>query len=117
MQEPTPYYQIHDRPHEKAEPFMHHHQTPYQPYQPTDSPATAPSTGTILNVKRSVGLGVVAALVFLLLAVIGLSAGLGISQRELQRARSDLDTVQAMFSSALAAGFVSPEENPICIRG
>lgn len=110
VQQQDQYYQLQDVPEEKVAPFQHQQQA-FQPYR-TDasgSDATTPAN-TILNVKRSVALGVLAVIVLLSLAVIGLSAGLGISQRDLRQAKGDLETVQAIFSSVAAAGYV-PAEN------
>ncbi len=108
MQQPTQYYQLQDAAQEKTEPFLHQQQPYYQPYQADGTvPAAASSGDTILSVKRSLALVVCAVLAFLFLAVIGLSAGLGVSQRDLHQAKSDLDMTQAMLSSAMAAGYVS----------
>ncbi|GAB1315336.1 hypothetical protein MFIFM68171_05546 [Madurella fahalii] len=98
------YYQLQDVPQEKVAPFQDQ-QRAYQPY-PTDASGldVTTSANTVLNVKRSIALGTLAVIVFLFLAVIGLSAGLGVSQRDLRQAKGDLETVQAIFSSAVAAG-------------
>lgn len=78
----------------------------YEPYPGNANPPPPPSGPTILNITRGVALGVLALTVFLLVAAIGLGAGLGVSQRDLQQAKGDLEVVQAAFSSALAAGYV-----------
>lgn len=114
VQQPTQYHQLQDGPREKTEHFLHQQQPdqPYQPYHGDAGSLAAPSSGTILSVKRSIALGVIAVLGFLLLAVIGLSAGLGVSQRGLHQAQSDLDMAQAALSSAIAAGYALVQKDP-----
>ncbi|KXX75058.1 hypothetical protein MMYC01_207768 [Madurella mycetomatis] len=104
VQQQEQYYQLQDVPGEKVAPFQYQQQA-FQPYRTDASGSDATtSTNTILNVKRSVALGVLAVIVLLSLAVIGLSAGLGVSQRDLRQVKGDLEVAQAIFSSAVAAG-------------
>ncbi|KAK4150425.1 hypothetical protein C8A00DRAFT_18036 [Chaetomidium leptoderma] len=84
----------HDNPPEKAAQF----QQAYEPYHPQHPSATGP---TVLNITRRVALGVLAVIVLLLLAVIGLGAGLGVSQRDLHQVKGDLEVAQAVLSSVV----------------
>lgn len=102
-QQPVQYYQLQEPPHEKAIPSQYPRPT-YEPYQPQHSdvnalPASSPEPRTV-GVRRGIALTALAAVVFLLIAVIGLSAGLGVSQRDLHQAKADLATVQAALSAA-----------------
>ncbi|KAL2158798.1 hypothetical protein VTH06DRAFT_3990 [Thermothelomyces fergusii] len=83
--------------------YQQHYQSAYYaPYEQSHTAETStPQTGpTVLAVTRRFGLTVLGVIVFLLLAVIGLSAGLGVSQRDLQQVKSDLEAAQAVLSSA-----------------
>ncbi len=107
-QQPAQYHPLQDAPHEKAQRFQDH-QPPYEPYQPTHSDVDdghAPATGpTLLSVSRAVALTAVAVILLLLLTVIGLSAGLGVSQRDLRQVKGDLEAAQAVLSFA-STGYV-----------
>lgn len=86
--------------------FSQQHLPQYQQstFEPSQSPTTTkPAGATILSVKRSVALATLAVLVFLFLTVIGLSAGLGVSQHNYRQAKTDLDAVEALINSAIAA--------------
>jgi hypothetical protein len=73
----------------------------YESYPPNQEIVPPPGKGpTVLTVTRAVALSVLAALIFLALAVVGLSAGLGISQRDLTRVKSDLHAAELALSSA-----------------
>ncbi|KAL2168952.1 hypothetical protein VTG60DRAFT_6594 [Thermothelomyces hinnuleus] len=100
---PAQYVPLSDAQQDKAAPLYHQQYQPayYAPYQQpqtgeTSAPATSP---TVLTVTRRVGLTVLGVIVFLLVAVIGLSAGLGVSQRDLRQVKSDLEAAQAVLSS------------------
>lgn len=58
--------------------------------QPPQAAAYKPSTPTSSGVKRSTCLALLAATLILLAAVIGLGAGLGVSQRNLHNTQADL---------------------------
>jgi hypothetical protein len=92
---------------DKADSFQdHQQQQPYEPYQPypgSDAGSTPTSGPTILSVTRGVALCVVGVILVLFLTVVGLGAGLGVSQRDLQQVKGDLAAVQAVLSSAAAA--------------
>ena len=107
-QQPAQYHPLQDAPHEKGQRFQDH-QPPYEPYQPPHSDVDdgpAPATGpTLLSVSRAVALAAVAVILFLLLTVIGLSAGLGVSQRDLRQVKGDLEAAQAVLSFA-STGYV-----------
>ena len=107
-QQPAQYHPLQDAPHDKAQRFQDH-QPPYEPYQPPHSDVDdgpAPATGpTLLSVSRAVALTVLAVVLFLLVAVIGLSAGLGVSQRDLRQVKGDLEAAQAVLSFA-STGYV-----------
>jgi hypothetical protein len=106
-QQPAQYYQLQEAQQEKADRLQHQQQA-YEPYQPHHSD-TGPAAGpTILSVTRGVALGVVAVTLFLLLTVIGLSAGLGVSQRDLRQVKSELGAVQAALSSVVAMYVLVP---------
>jgi hypothetical protein len=107
------YYPIPETQREKIE-QLQYQQAAFDPYyvQPTLAgpdlnAGNGPPTGsghTVLSVTRGVALSVLAAIVLLLLLVIGLSAGLGVSQRDLNQVKGDLAVVQAALSSAVAVG-------------
>jgi hypothetical protein len=106
QQQPLHYYPVQDGAPEKGQQFQYQ-QPVYEPYSaqtPTAPSATMGPGPTVLSVTRRVALGVLAALVVLLIAVIGLSAGLGVSQRNLHQAQSDLQVAQSALSSATAVG-------------
>ncbi|KAK0710319.1 hypothetical protein B0T26DRAFT_836585 [Lasiosphaeria miniovina] len=77
-------------------------QQPYNTHQPFPEklPAAFPPAQPE-GLKRSVVLGVLALIAFLFLAVIGLGAGLGVSQRDLSQAKSDLKVAEAVASAVL----------------
>ncbi|KAK4187749.1 hypothetical protein QBC35DRAFT_221575 [Podospora australis] len=113
-----PYYQLHDNvsiPEKTAQyaaasgpqhsstqlqqlPQYQAHSTFAYQEPPSESPK-----GTVLTVKRSVGLATFAVILLLLLTVIGLGAGLGVSQHKYRQTKSDLGTMEAFISSAIAA--------------
>lgn len=106
MQPPVQqYYHAQDAHQEKVDQFQHHQQwyqpEPYKSFQTeANGPVAASPQATVLSVTRRTAIGTLAVLAFLVLAVVGLSAGLGVSQRDLHQARGDL---QAVLSSAAAA--------------
>ncbi|ROW07210.1 hypothetical protein VMCG_03913 [Cytospora schulzeri] len=69
-------------------------------YQPQGEGYTAPSTTTSSGVKRSTCLALLAATLILLAAVIGLGAGLGVSQRDLHNTQADLARATGSPSAA-----------------
>ncbi|KAK4236797.1 hypothetical protein C8A03DRAFT_45253 [Achaetomium macrosporum] len=112
VQQPSQYYPIQEVPREKVE-QLQYQQAAFDPYyvQPPLADAAANANGppagsgpTVVSVTRGVALGVLSAIVLLLLLVIGLSAGLGVSQRDLHQVQGDLAVVQAALSSAVAVG-------------
>ncbi len=105
-QQQVHYDQLPDGPRDKADSFQYQQQPPYEPYRPYpgSDAGSAPTPGpTILSVTRGVALSVVAVILLLFLAVVGLGAGLGVSQRDLRQAKGDLAAAQAVLSSASAA--------------
>ncbi|KAK3380809.1 hypothetical protein B0H63DRAFT_560655 [Podospora didyma] len=119
QQPPSQYYQLQDVPpvppekgplpaaqYEQQYQQQQPYEQSYQPYRPPYShtnPAasTAPSSSEV-PIKRSIALIFLAVTALLFLCVIGLSAGLGVSQRNLQQAKSDLSSVEAIVSAAVA---------------
>jgi len=99
MQQPAQYHHLQDAPHDKAEQF---HQPAYEPYQPHHSDVPQGAGPTVLSVTRGVALAAIGLILFLLLAVVGLSAGLGVSQRDLSQAKTGLEAAQAALSAATA---------------
>lgn len=101
---PEQYIPLSDVSQDKASSLyqQQYQQAYYAPYQqPQTTEASAPVTGpTILTVTRRFGLIVLGVIVFLFAAVIGLGAGLGVSQRDLRQVKSDLETAQALLSLA-----------------
>lgn len=77
------------------------------PYPDQDTPMLpekntgAGSGPTLLTVKRSIALAVLGTLALLLATVIGLAAGLGVSQKNLHDAKNDLKMAQANISAGL----------------
>ncbi|KAK3947114.1 hypothetical protein QBC32DRAFT_271374 [Pseudoneurospora amorphoporcata] len=63
----------------------------------------AGSGSTLLTVKRSIALAVIGTLALLLATVIGLAAGLGVSQKNLDDAKNDLKLAQASITAGLGA--------------
>ncbi|KAK1775119.1 hypothetical protein QBC45DRAFT_423178 [Copromyces sp. CBS 386.78] len=63
----------------------------------------AGSGSTLLTVKRSMALAVIGTLALLLATVIGLAAGLGVSQKNLDDAKNDLKLAQASITAGLGA--------------
>jgi hypothetical protein len=107
-QQPAQYYPLQEAQQEKVDQLQHQQQA-YEPYPPHHSD-TGPAPGpTILSVTRGVALGAVAAIIFLLLAVIGLGAGLGVSQRDLRQVKGELGAAQAALSSAVAKYVLVPK--------
>ncbi|KAL2173293.1 uncharacterized protein P884DRAFT_252168 [Thermothelomyces heterothallicus CBS 202.75] len=101
---PAQYGPLSDARQDKAAPLYQQQYQPaayYVPYQqPQTGETSAPATGpTVLTVTRRVGLTVLGVVVFLLVAAIGLSTGLGVSQRDLRQVKSDLEAAQAVLSS------------------
>ncbi|KAL1841767.1 hypothetical protein VTJ49DRAFT_6605 [Mycothermus thermophilus] len=83
-------------------------QDPYGPSYDDNKPATLSNPKTI-SVKRSVALGVGSLVAFLVLAVIGLSTGLGISQRDLRNSNNELTKVQAVLATATIVPFAASD--------
>ncbi|EAQ85555.1 hypothetical protein CHGG_09569 [Chaetomium globosum CBS 148.51] len=94
-QQPAQYYALPDAQQEKTGQFQYQQAYELQQHHNTNSPASGP---TMLSVTRGVALSVVGVIVFLLVTVIGLSAGLGVSQRDLQQVKGDLEAAQAVLS-------------------
>ena len=79
------------------------------PHHAAPPAAPAGSGGaTILNIKRGIALAILAALLVLVACVIGLAAGLGVSQNNLGRSRADLDLARAALSSASLLAYAFP---------
>lgn len=76
--------------------------SPYQQHHPPAFSPEPPAGSSVLRVKRITAIGVLGALVVLFLLVIGLSAGLGVSQRNLGQTKSDLQIAQAAMAAATA---------------
>lgn len=76
-------------------------QSPYQHHAPAYS-LEPPASPPVLSVKRSTVFGVLGILIVLFLLVIGLSAGLGVSQRNLGQTKTDLQIAQAAVAAATA---------------
>lgn len=114
-QQPAQYYALPDAQQEKAGQFQY--QQAYEPQQHHNDPNPPAPGPTVLNVTRGVALSVVGVIGFLLIAVIGLSAGLGVSQRDLQQVKGDLEAAQAVLSatSAPTTGAVLPASTTISI--
>ncbi|KAK3493068.1 uncharacterized protein B0T23DRAFT_155278 [Neurospora hispaniola] len=68
----------------------------------------AGSGSTLLTVKRSIALAVIGTLALLLATVIGLAAGLGVSQKNLHDAKNNLKLAQASITAGLGAITSSP---------
>ncbi|KAH6646039.1 hypothetical protein BKA67DRAFT_695958 [Truncatella angustata] len=68
---------------------------------------TAPAQTSGSGPKRGLLITLIAALAILAATVIGLAAGLGVSQNHLHSAQSDLDAAQASLSSAASAPTVT----------
>ncbi|KAK3342221.1 hypothetical protein B0H65DRAFT_428763 [Neurospora tetraspora] len=85
-------------PHEVQHPYPDQ-DTPMLPEKNTG----AGSGSTLLTVKRSIALAVVGTLALLLATVIGLAAGLGVSQKNLHDAKNDLKLAQASITAGLGA--------------
>lgn len=99
-QQPAQYYALPDAQQEKGGQFQY--QQAYEPQQHHNDANPSTSGPTVLNVTRGVALSVMGVIVFLLVAVIGLSAGLGVSQRDLQQVKGDLEAAQAVLSATSA---------------
>lgn len=97
--QPAPYHHLGDAQQEKAAQFQYQ-QPVYEQYGAQEQPKAAATGPTILNITRGVALAAVGVVIFLLITVIGLSAGLGVSQRDLHQAQSDLGVAQSALSSA-----------------
>ncbi|KAK3360747.1 hypothetical protein B0T25DRAFT_536300, partial [Lasiosphaeria hispida] len=101
VRQPVDYNQLQD---EKA--AQHHYaQQQYQPQLPAGyGSGFIPKETTTLPIKRSIVLGLVSALVLLLICVIGLAAGLGVSQQNLSQTKSELQLAQeAVAAAAISA--------------
>jgi len=103
-QPPAEYQQIHDTSAEKAAQYH---------YQQTNAPGGFPfpsrdvADSSVVRVKRVTAVGVLAALAVLLLCVIGLGAGLGVSQRNVGHMQTDLQVAQQAITAA-ALAYVLP---------
>jgi hypothetical protein len=100
-QPPAEYQQIHDTSAEKAAQYH---------YQQTNAPGGFPfpsrdatTDSSVVRVKRVTAVGVLAALAVLLLCVIGLGAGLGVSQRNVGHMQTDLQVAQQAITAAALA--------------
>ncbi|KAH6618390.1 hypothetical protein B0J18DRAFT_277862 [Chaetomium sp. MPI-SDFR-AT-0129] len=100
--QPAPYHHLADAHQEKAAQFQYQ-QPVYEQYGAQEPPRGAATEPTILSITRGVALAAIGVVIFLLVTVIGLSAGLGVSQRDLHQAQSDLGVAQSALSSASAA--------------
>ncbi|KAK3361377.1 hypothetical protein B0T24DRAFT_641485 [Lasiosphaeria ovina] len=94
-QHQSPVQQSPRRPPQQFQQPYHTHQ-PFLEKLPAAFPPAQPE-----GLKRSVVLGVLAVIAILFLAVIGLGAGLGVSQRDLSQAKSDLKVAEAVASAVL----------------
>ncbi|KAK0744538.1 hypothetical protein B0T21DRAFT_89633 [Apiosordaria backusii] len=109
--QPAPYYQLQEGIHVPEKPSSQSLNNTQVNYQSSGVPVNVPyheqptldQNQTILSVKRSLALATVGVIVFLCLAVIGLSAGLGISQRHLTQTKSELQSLESSLAFALAA--------------
>ena len=81
------------------------HEVQHHPYPGQDTPmlseknAGTGSGPTLLTVKRSIALAVIGTLALLLATVIGLAAGLGVSQKNLHEAQNDLKFAQSIIAA------------------
>ncbi|KAK4168369.1 hypothetical protein QBC43DRAFT_254111 [Cladorrhinum sp. PSN259] len=78
------------------------HQQAIPSYHAESSGPSQSSSGTLLTIKRSVALSILGAIVLLLLLVIGLSAGLGVSQNKLNRANDNIEIMKSQILSPVA---------------
>lgn len=115
-QQPAQYYPPQDA-HWQQEKVDQLQQQTYEPYQLHPNDVVQPPRSTILSVTRGVALSVLAVIVFLLLIVIGLSAGLGVSQRDLHQVKGELEAAQAAFSSVATMYASNPTaERPVDVQ-
>ncbi|KAK1759986.1 hypothetical protein QBC47DRAFT_450316 [Echria macrotheca] len=106
QQQATQYYALPDKPQQ----FGGYQQPPVDQqhlpaaFVPEKAPAAATTAGpTILSIKRSTALIFLGILSLFFLLVIGLAAGLGVSQKNLSQTQSDLQLAQAAISAVTAA--------------
>ncbi|KAK4173060.1 hypothetical protein QBC36DRAFT_336574 [Triangularia setosa] len=93
------------------------HQSPRFPFNaPRHKPPIIHRSSPIISLKRSLALAIVGVMVFLFLAVIGLSAGLGISQRHLTQAKSELQSLQTSLDY-LRQSEICPDMRQRLFRG
>lgn len=71
------------------------------PMLPEKNTGATGSGSTLLTVKRSIALAVIGTLALLLATMIGLAAGLGVSQKNLHDAKNDLKLAQASITAGL----------------
>ncbi|KAH7629669.1 hypothetical protein B0T09DRAFT_357370 [Sordaria sp. MPI-SDFR-AT-0083] len=81
------------------------------PMLPEKNTGATGSGSTLLTVKRSIALAVIGTLALLLATMIGLAAGLGVSQKNLHDAKNDLKLAQASITAGLGA-LTSPTQHP-----
>ncbi|KAK4228628.1 hypothetical protein QBC38DRAFT_544032 [Podospora fimiseda] len=105
IQQPSGYYQIQEEKGARQPP-----QYPQQgSYQANSSgPLPATPSETVVPIKRSIALAILGAFLVLLIFVIGLGAGLGVSQRNLNQANAKVESIQ----SQLVAATLSPNTQP-----
>ncbi|KAK3937958.1 hypothetical protein QBC46DRAFT_391318 [Diplogelasinospora grovesii] len=94
-------YQDHQYQNQQQDP---HYISQYPPGAHSHNASAQPTT---LGMKRSVFLGILAVSTILLACIIGLGAGLGVSQRNLHQAQTDLMKAQADASAAATTVFTT----------
>ncbi|KAK4447243.1 hypothetical protein QBC34DRAFT_467815 [Podospora aff. communis PSN243] len=103
-QPPGTYYQIHDTAAEKAAQYYYQGQSPQPQNFPTPPqpqfPAGHIDEDDSVSIGRNLVRGFLIVFVLLLVTIIGLSAGLGVSQRNLHQTESNLQIAQQAVSAA-----------------